>query len=311
MAKHKRKISASQRDKVAIAKAVVLKRKGLLSKQTKLHGGKYISRGVLKKVEQYQHVATPAYRTIEVPKKFADAAKEAGYEVVRGKFLVIPNDPEWIKRLKKAIKEFQETGKTDFLAGIRPVKGGHIEEVILPFDPQNIQELVELIESENIDKLKLPDEMFAFQVGGDQQGGASGMSWRGYFSSKDMAEKFRHYKPDIFVVGLKFFRLHPEDQSKFILDEKGRNSWRKKQSGMRQDARGNIVRKKSTRLDDLARINPRKAEKIRAHNREQARKQYEKKKNDPIYMMKARERARESYERRKREKIGAKKGRKK
>ena len=304
MAKHKRKISASQRNKEVIALAKTLKRKGLLSPKTKLHGGRFVSRGVLKKVQELQIAARPSYTNVKVSPKFAKIAREEGYKVSNNR-VIVPKDHDFIKRMKQAAKE----GKA--VSGVKPVKGGYMSEIKFSHEPGNYDELLRMITDENLDSMKLSDERFAFQVGGDQQGGPVGMSWRSFSDGNEIANYLRHYKPDIFVKGIKFFRLHPEDEPQFIVSQKRRDDWRKKQTGMIRDKRGNLVRKKSTRLDDLARINPRKAEKIRAHNRKQARKQYEKKKNDPIYMMNARERARESYERRKKEKIWAKKGRKK
>ena len=152
MAQSKRKIYKTQRDKKAIAIAKKLKAEGVISKQAKLHGGRYISKEVLQKVKEYQAIARLNYTTIAVDKKTAKAAKERGYTVVQGNRIVGPKTPSFRNRLK--------SGQ---LTGVKPVKGGYMEEVTLP---HTIYDMQTLIEAGDIDTLKLDNEYFAFKYKG-------------------------------------------------------------------------------------------------------------------------------------------------
>jgi hypothetical protein len=285
VAKLKRRVSKSQRDKLAIHTAKVLKQKGILSKQTKLHGGKYISPGVLRKVQEYQHAAKPHYTAVKVPKTVAKAAREQGYQVANGRVLV-PRDHEFIKRVKRGE-----------LAGVKPVKGGFMSEVMLPFNASNYDELLELLRTENIDDLKLPQERFAFKVGGTEAS-PMGMSYRSFGNGAEIARYLEHYKPDVFITGLKFFRMHPEDEHEFIYSRTRREKYRRahKTPG---DRRQNTKGAYASRMERLDRTNPKKASKIRAENAARSRAKYEEQKKDKEYMERARKRALESYRRRK------------
>lgn len=285
MAKHKREPSSSQRDRLAIETAKVLKRKRILSKQTKLHGGKYISYNVLKKVQEYQHAARPHYTSVKVAKDVARKAKAEGYQVVQGTRVIVPKDHGFIKRVK--------AGQ---VSGIKPVKGGFMSEIQLPFDPHNYTELLELLRTENLDDLKLPNERFAFRVGGTE-GSPMGMSYRTFGNGREIAEYLQHYKPDVFITGLKFFRLHPEDTHEFILPIRRRHEWRKRHRTVQDRREGSqgVYARRMARLDE---VNPKKAAKIRKENAARARARYEADKAKPGYMEKARKRALESYYRR-------------
>lgn len=285
MAKLKRPPTRSQRDKTAIQIAKVLKRKGILSKQTKLHGGKYISRNVLRKVQDFQNAAKPHYTTVPVSREVARKAKEQGYQVSNNR-VIVPRDHQFIQRVKRGE-----------LAGIKPVKGGFMSEVMLPYNASNYDELLELLRTENLDDLKLRNERFAFKVGGTE-GSPMGMSYRSFGSGAEIARYLEHYRPDVFITGLKFFRLHPEDERQFILSNRKRAEYRR-QHRTRQDRREGSQGVYARRMERLEKINPKKAAKVRAENAARSRARYEKDKERPEYMEKARKRALESYRRRK------------
>lgn len=175
MSKTKRKPSAAQRDKFNIAIAKELKKSGILSKQTKLHGGQFISRDVLKKVKAYTDLARLNYGTVKVNKEVAKAAKERGYTVVQGNRIVGPKTTQFRNRLK-----------TGVVTGVKPVKGGYMEEVILPHTVYDIPSLMGQLE-EGIDTLKLPNEQFAFKYRGNE-------SYRSFMNSKQLYEYLQHYK---------------------------------------------------------------------------------------------------------------------
>ena len=131
MAKSKAKPSAAQRDRNVIETAKILKQKGLLSKQANLHSGKYVSRGVLAKVKQLQHIAALDYIGVKADKQTIKAAIERGYQVANNR-IIGPKQTSFRNRIKKGE-----------LTGIKPVKGGYMEEVILPHSVMDMYALVE------------------------------------------------------------------------------------------------------------------------------------------------------------------------
>lgn len=203
MKKSKRKISQAQRDKTNISIAKKLKEAGIISKQAKLHSGRYISKGVLSKVRQYEAAANLNYKAITVSKDIAKAAKERGYQVVQGNKIIGPNSQTFKKRLKEGV-----------ITGVRPVKGGMMEEVSLPHNVMDMQTLVAQLQ-EGIDTLKMPEEHFAFKYHGNE-------SYRTFMSSRELIEYMMHYrglfdyngslKPEDLqeeFAEFKIFRLHP------------------------------------------------------------------------------------------------------
>lgn len=261
MAKRKAKPSAAQQDKIAIEIAKKLKRKGILSKQTKLHGGKYISRGVLKKVVEYQSYASGSYRLLDVSKakKKVDIAQARleGYTVIGRNKLIIPNNKKFAERILNE----------GLLSGVKPVKGGQMSEVHMPFTPENMVQLMRDMEEneELLDAMKLEDERFAFQIWDE---GIGGMSTRAFRDTYEMRKHFQHYNPKIPVGAVKFFRLHRDDEDLFIPDIKERerinreNRIRKRTS---QDRRGPSGRK-MTRMQWLDEYFPDRANALRDRN---------------------------------------------
>lgn len=280
MAKNKRRISVSQRDKLAIETAKILKKKGVLSKQTKLHGGKFISRGVLKKVQEFQHVARSEYRALKVSKDIARAAKAEGYQVVGGNRVVVPAEHDFIKRVKKGM-----------VSGIRPVKGGFMSEVTIPFTADNVQELTHKLQYESLDDLKLPHEQFAFSFHGN-------MSYRAFLDTEQMRKYLEHYKQDEAIRAVKVFRLHPSDVQTFIQGPSKRKKFRTS-----QDRRASGRKTYAERMERLEQISPQRAEKVREAARQKSARRREALANDPAkreaYLAKARDRARKSYQNRK------------
>lgn len=234
MAKSRRKPSAAQRDKYAISVAKKLKEAGILSKQTKLHSGRYISKEVLRKVRELEPMSRLDYKAVKVSKATAQAAKERGYQVVGGNKIIGPSTPQFRNRLKKGE-----------LTGVKPVKGGYMEEVILPHTVFDMRSLVTQLE-EGIDTLKMPEERFAFKYHGHE-------SWRSFRDTQELLDYLRHYKG---VLGLSesmkpedlqeefdaltLFRLHPATEYLSIPGPKQRLE-RAKRERMEAIARGEYV----------------------------------------------------------------------
>lgn len=288
MAKNKRKISSTQRDKSVIEVAKKLKAAGILSKKANLHSGRYVSRGVLKKVIEKQHLAHLNYQAVKVPKELAKAAKERGFEVVGGNKIVGPKDGMFSRRLK--------AGE---LTGVKPVKGGYFEEVVLPYSVFDMKSLVHQLEL-GIDSYKLPNEQFAFKFHGHE-------SYKAFMNTEQMLTYLRGYKT-LFDPGgslkpeelteefqnLVILRLHPNDTRRLIPSKE-----RRKKMGRTNATGRNTGRAGKTLSERLAAMHPRRAEAVRKKRAERAQKQREEMAKDPkkleAYRAAARKRAHKSY----------------
>lgn len=250
MAKSKRKISAAQQDKTNIAIAKKLKKAGIISKQAKLNQGRFISAGVLRKVRVFQDSADLNYRAAKVPKALAQAAKERGFQVVQGNRIIGPNTPQFRARLNKGE-----------LTGVRPVKGGMMEEVILPYNVYDMRTLIDQLQ-DGIDSLKMPDEQFAFKYFGNE-------SYRAFLNTKQMLDYLQHYKAINGVIqneirpeevqeqfeAFTIFRLHPNDIRRFIRGPERRKKDKKANASGRST--GQVVRRttRQRRLEELSNRN--------------------------------------------------------
>ena len=295
MAKSKRKPSSAQRDKTNILVAKILKEKGVISKQANLHSGRYISKEVLRKVRQYENIARLDYTTVKVSKDVAKAAKERGYEVVNGNRIVGPKSTKFRNRLK--------SGE---LTGIKPVKGGYMEEVILPHTIFDMRGLVEQLQ-EGIDTLKLPNEQFAFKYKGNE-------SFRSFMNSQQLLDYLLHYKGIEGALNsgkaedlqeefdsISIFRLHPNEVGRLIPNQKQRK--KRSAAKRKQDiAEGRLVIKRKSN-DRYARMSEQQRERVKAKAREREQAKRNALKSDPKalreYKAKAIARALKSIERRK------------
>jgi hypothetical protein len=125
-----------------------------------------------------------------------------------------------------------------------------------------------------------------------------GFSYRSFSNGAEIARYLEHYRPDVFITGLKFFRVHPEDERQFLLNSTGRAKWRRaNRTRTPGDRREGSKGRYASRMERLERVNPKKAAKIRADNAARSRVKYMEKRNDPKYMEAARKRALESYRR--------------
>ena len=284
MAKSKRPVSAAQRDKFAISLASILKKKGVISKQAKLHGGKYISRGVLAKVAEFQHLADDRYvarkvkktKKVPDPKAFLKTLKEKGYQVTNGR-VVVPNDPEFLKRLNRGE-----------IVGVRPIKGGYMEEVTFPLTADTVGEFLSEEGLDALNELRAPGEQFAFTFEGN-------LSFQAFRSLDVMKKYLSNYKQDAAITALKFFRIRPEDVTTLIPNRETRERLRGKRPRTQVDRR-----RKSRRLENL---HPTIADKMRKKERQKYEAKKQKLANDPAkleaYRAAGRARARTSYQKRK------------
>lgn len=292
MAKNKRRISAAQRDKDVIETAKILKAKGLISKKANLHSGRFVSRGVLAKVKELQHVAALNYTGVKVDKKTLQAAKERGYMIANNR-IIGPSNTSFRTRIAKGE-----------LTGIKPVKGGFMEEVVLPHTVMDMYGLVEQLEK-GIDTFKLPEEQFAFKFFGNE-------SYRAFRDTADLLQYLKHYKSIFTPSGslktedlqqefenLSLMRLHPNDISRTIRSPDTRAKQRKE---ARAKGEGRAYRRKPL-SEKLAAMNPARAERIRKRMADDQAKKRAAIMSDPIkyaeYKAKAKARAAKSYESRK------------
>lgn len=279
MGKYSRKPSAAQRDKIAIAVAKKLKERGILSKQVKLHGGKYISKEVLRKVRDMQHLAALNYAAIPVSKKLANEAKQKGYMVVQGNRIIGPKTKTFKKRLEENI-----------LGGIKPVKGGYMEEVTLPHSIYDLRSLV--ANGSDLNDLKLSNEYFAFKFHGNE-------SYRAFPNSKQLLDYLMHYrgisrslsdKPEDQqeqFEALTIFRLHPNDVP-YVIPGPTKRRERAKQAWKGKRKSRNYV--PVDKLTDIQKRKRKQQEKLKAQRRRERMTEQEKER----YREAGRERARKS-----------------
>ena len=275
MAKSKRKIYSTQRDKEAIEIAKILKRKGVLSKQTKLHGGKYISRAALSKVRKYWFAASDDYKVVEVSKETVKKAREQDYISFSGNKLLVPSDKRFIKRLK--------SGQ---LSGVRPIKGGTMQEVHIPFTGSNVQDLVWKLQNDDLDDLKLPDEQFAFTI--TDESGRGGMSLRAFPTATGMKDYLQYYRHDLPTSAIKFFRLKTEDIPLLI---KGPERRRKDRISTQQDRRSKARVRKPWHYPENMPANRAKMFREAQNKRQQERR--ERLAKDPAKLQELRDKAKE------------------
>lgn len=230
------------------------------------------------------------YKAIKVSRKVAKAAKERGFEVVRGNYIIGPNE----RTFKKRLQEGQ-------LTGVKPVKGGYMEEVVLPHTVFDMRSLVAQLE-EGIDTLKLDNEQFAFKFYGHE-------SYRAFMNTEQLLNYLRSYK-SMFDVGgsmkaedlteefenLVILRLHRNDTRRLIPSK----DLRKKQRRGRPNATGRSGSNRRSLAEKLAQIHPAEANRIRKKRAEKARLQREEMRTkDPVgykaYKEAARKRAHKYY----------------
>lgn len=276
MAKRSKFKNKLQYSKDVISIARQLKKKGILSKQAKLHGGEYISYNVLKKVNSLQHLQTGSrYTALKVSKDTAKRAKDEGYQTIFGNKVIVPRDHDFIKRMRQGN-----------VSGIKFVADGFMSEAQIPFTTENIASLIRKLEMNSLDDLKLPGEHFAFEFHGH-------MSHRSFADSRTFRDYLEHYKQEEKIKALKLYRLHPRDEHLFInVSQEHRRKTRTKQSRR-------SVPKKKTRLEDMP---PNRAKYTRERMAVKAERKRERLINNPSkhdeYKERARQRARASYERR-------------
>lgn len=292
MAKNKRRISAAQRDKNVLEAAKLLKQKGLISKQANLHSGRYVSKGVLKKVKELQHVAALDYIGVKASKDVIKAAKERGYMVVNNR-VIGPKSTSFRNRMQKGE-----------LTGVKPVKGGFMEEVVLPHTVMDMYSLMEQLES-GIDTLKMPNEQFAFKFFGNE-------SYRAFRDTADLLQYLKHYKSIFTPSGslksedlqeefqnLTLMRLHVADIGRTIRSPDTRRK-QKKEARARGEGRAYQGRSMAEKLEAM---HPQRAARIRKKMAAASAERRAKLQSDPNklkeYKEKAKARAKASYDKRK------------
>lgn len=273
--KRTRKPSALQRDKKIIADARYLKSVGVLSKRTKLHGGKFVSPRVARKVQELAFIHSKNYTARKTTKAAAEKAKKLGYQVVQGNRVVMPKDQRYYRALRRA-----ETEESFSPPGVIPVKQGVMEIVPLATDLMDIYKLVDEYDQNPrvFEDMKMSGEMFTFKLFGH-------MAYQPFPNMEMLVDYLRHYR-GLFnqVTGkprakdntetaesLVLFRLNPGDARLFIENREERVKRFRGSSDTRQDRRGRRGRRYQSRED----MNKVKADRERAKDREKKRKKRE------------------------------------
>lgn len=290
--KSTRKPSATQRNPEIVAIVKQLKKSGILSKQTKLHGGKYVSREVAKKAVEFQTAARFGYVAVPVKKEVAQRARDEGFQVVRGNRVIVPQKSEIRKHLKKGE-----------LAGVAPVRGGYIESVRLPHDIMDIRRLFDVLDSGEIDKLKNDDEYFAFRFFGN-------MSYQPFLNSRDLLDYLKKYRdivaassnPEDFLEtfkALEIIRMRADDADALILS----NDERKRRGTIGRKKRYDEYheRRKGAYATRMEKMHPARAKRYLSRKKKESQEYRDSMtpEQKAEYNRKARERSKRSYEKRK------------
>lgn len=232
------------------------------------------------------------YIGVKANKAIIKAAKERGYMIANNR-VIGPKATSFRNRISKGE-----------LTGIKPVKGGFMEEVILPHTVMDMYALVEQLET-GIDSFKLPTEQFAFKFFGAE-------SYRAFRDSADLLEYLKHYKSIFTPSGspktedlqdefdaLTIFRLHPADIGHSIRGRDTRDK-QKKEARSRGEGRSYKGRTMAEKLDAM---HPDRAARMRKRFADRQAEKRAKLLADPVaakeYREKARVRAKASYENRK------------
>ena len=270
MAKSKRKPSSAQQNKRNIEIAKYLKKVGALSKQANLHQGRYISKGVLKKVRELEFVAINNYKAEKVSKEYLQKAREQGYKTV-GNRVIIPKGQTAKKRIEAGM-----------VVGVIPVKGGTMESVVLPY--KDLSHLIGALNRGELDKLKLKDEQFMFTLYGNMsyQGLPNGQMLAEYLARYESAQEILSKRPEDqadYVKNLTFYRINRDDISRVV--NRGENKSKRK---------SDLYAKRKARLEKLGEFKYEQKRKEKAINQLAYRNRI--KETDPVKYEAQKERAR-------------------
>lgn len=268
--KRKTKIYATQRAKDAIEFARYAKERGILSKQTKLHGGRYISRGVLAKIKKYNDVISAGYVARKVPKKQLEAAKAAGMVTVGNK-VVTPPGNRYAARIKRGEN-----------IGVRPIRNNFVEVVRLPWTVRDLRDFVRRAQEnpEVFNDMKMPDELFVFKFFGNT-------SYRPYITIQDLVEELIKYKAVIEIMdgdlkriaeeeggveAIELLRVNPDRVRDVIPSRQERyTSWVRRRE-YRPPSERVQMKRAQRKAKDRAKMSPEQREKYNAKGRARAAK---------------------------------------
>lgn len=121
----------------------------------------------------------PAFVAVPASRKQVQMAKKEGWEYINGR-LIVPNNPEAVKRVKRNLKEGKFTG-------VQRLPEAAMEVVHLPFGLKDIRDLIERLEDGTLNSLKHKDEFFAFKFYGYP-------SHRPFRTAQDLAAYLTNYK---------------------------------------------------------------------------------------------------------------------
>lgn len=261
-----RKPSASQADKYNIQIAKWLKQKGLVSKQANLHQGRFISKDVLKKVQNLKWVFESGYTTIKVTPKQAKEAAIQGFTATRNR-IVAPNNRKAQAALRKA-----EYG------GVVPVRSGYIEAVKIPGDIYTVRQLAQ--NAKKLDALKRDEEVFAFKLKGY-------LSWKFFRSTQAMVEYLSNYtsvqeNEAMAFSALNVVRLNSGDFKALRLQSSDENEEKRRLRDLDRRAKDRDRSGGKSYYRKMASGDENRFKRFKKRLAKQSQTQYEKMKSDPI-----------------------------
>lgn len=187
------------------SEAAILKEQGVLS--NRVNARKNISRATRTKINKFRDVLEGKFVVVKrtkalPPKRYKQIrdeyrakgmfAEPNGLIQERGSLLLVPKPYERMKA------QLERSGKVRVT---RHLKNGREEYVIFPYNPHDLPDLVETLQTDpTINGLKQPDEHFSFRLNGHN-------ARFSFTTAQQMADYMQRYNPDN-VVTLTFQRFY-------------------------------------------------------------------------------------------------------
>jgi hypothetical protein len=197
--RRKSHVYTTQRDKTVIALAKKAKATGMLSKNTKLHGGKYVSRGTLAKVRQLKDYIERDYHTVPVSKKMAEELRKEGLEVRGLRAVVAPGRAGRVQRAD--LKHGVITGVEDL---------SHKRRAKVKVTKPGVEEIRRMGEGPVTEKEGRT--YYAFSVYGNPHEGL-------YTSRAQLEAQLRKYRPEQ-IEGIREYEFEEDEYDEYLDDMK-------------------------------------------------------------------------------------------
>lgn len=136
------------------------------------------------KVRDFETTLSGKVEPVKLPPKIAREYRLAGFQVTRNRVLMVPNVARRVRRTKALPTASAGGYASDIYV---PSEGTMIQKVYLPATVGNWDEFFKRLRRGDFEKLKRPQDVFAFTFYG-------GMSQKTFKNSEELADWLQHYK---------------------------------------------------------------------------------------------------------------------